>query len=369
MWFSFEFVSRRQNLFRGLLGTKAFSKNCGTFQDGGSIEFESPVKTRKHSWLIAVCNYDTHIRSMEDDKVKQEETEQQTMSKRQRKRLLKHQLFVERRKVKRKEKKERKKAQKRKLQEEGETEEGQASASIDSCPEKSTFATKLKSMSSDEASSLRIAIDLSFDDLMTDRDIHKLLKQIQRTYSINRRAKHPVQFYLTSFGGRSKTILEEIKCNYGNWDVHIKTEPYSDVFSQDDVVYLTSDSPNVLSEVDESKAYIIGGLVDHNHHKGLCYKLAVQRGIAHAQLPITEFVKLKSRKVITVNQVFEILLVFTETKDWREAFFKVIPARKREEDSRTKEVGEEKDAVENGGASEGESEESDEGNDDQVEPK
>lgn len=334
--------------------------------------FESPERTRKH-FLLLIAKFfprETRIRNMGDNTVKEKETEQQTetMSKRQRKRLLKHQLFVERRKVKRKEKKERKKAQKRKLQEEGEREEGQASASVDASPKKSTFTTKLKSMSSDDASSLRIAIDLSFDDFMNDRDIHKLLKQVQRTYSINRRAKHPVQFYLTSFGGRSKTILEEIKCNYGNWDVHIKTEPYSDIFSQEDVVYLTSDSPNVLSEVDESKAYIIGGLVDHNHHKGLCYELAVQRGIAHAQLPITEFVKLKSRKVITVNQVFEILLVFTETKDWREAFFKVIPARKREEDSETQEVGEEEDSVENGGASEGESEESDKGNADQVKP-
>ena len=300
---------------------------------------------------------------MEDDGAKQEETEQQTMSKRQRKRLQKHQLFVELRKVKRKEKKERKKAQKRKLQEEGET---SASACADSFPKKSKFS--FKSMSSDDALSLRIAIDLSFDDLMSDRDIHKLLKQVQRTYSINRRAEHPVQLYLTSFGGRSKTILEEIKCNYGNWDVHIKTEPYGDVFLQEDVVYLTSDSPNVLSEVDESKAYIIGGLVDHNHHKGLCYELAVQRGIAHAQLPITEFVKLKSRKVITVNQVFEILLGFTETKDWREAFFKVIPARKMEEDSETNVVGEEKDAVENSGASEGASEESEKGNNDQAKP-
>lgn len=298
---------------------------------------------------------------MEDNGAKQEETEQQTMSKRQRKRLQKHQLFVELRKVKRKEKKERKKAQKRKLQEEGET-----SACADSFPKKSKFA--FKSMSSHDASSLRIAIDLSFDDLMSDRDIHKLLKQVQRTYSINRRAKHPVQLYLTSFGGKSKTILEEIKCNYGNWDVHIKTEPYSDVFSQEDVVYLTSDSPNVLGEVDESKAYIIGGLVDHNHHKGLCYELAVQRGIAHAQLPITEFVKLKSRKVITVNQVFEILLGFTETKDWKEAFFKVIPARKMEEESETNEAGDDKDAVENHGAFEGVSEESDKGNNAQAKP-
>lgn len=262
--------------------------------------------------------------------------DQSTMSKRQRKRLQKRQFFVEHRKIKRKEKKERKKAKKRKLQEEKETEDGKegvssASDNLANNKEKlSLNATKkkFKSMNSEHASPLRVAIDLSFDDLMTDRDIHKLLKQIQRTYSMNRRADRPVQLYLTSFGGRSKTILDEIHCKFTSWDVHIREESYGDVFSQEDVVYLTSDSPNVLSEVDESKAYIIGGLVDHNYHKGLCYRLAVERGIAHARLPISEYLKLNSRTVITVNHVFEIMLLYLQTKDWKESLVQIIPARK-----------------------------------------
>lgn len=273
---------------------------------------------------------------MEGDIQESKDIDQSTMSKRQRKRLQKRQFFVEHRKIKRKEKKERKKAEKRKLQEEKETEDGKegvssASDNLTNNKEKlSCEKKKFRSMNSEHASSLRVAIDLSFDDLMTDRDIHKLLKQIQRTYSINRRADRPIQLYLTSFGGRSKTILDEIHCKYTSWDVHIKEESYGDVFSQEDVVYLTSDSPNVLSEVDESKAYIIGGLVDHNHHKGLCYRFAVERGIAHARLPISECVKLKSRTVITVNHVFEIMLLYSQTKDWKESLVQVLPARKME---------------------------------------
>ena len=285
--------------------------------------------------LLSLPRY-SQVSNMEGDIEESKDIDQSTMSKRQRKRLQKRQFFVEHRKIKRKEKKERKKAEKRKLQEEKETEDGKegvssASDNLTNNKEKlSCEKKKFRSMNSEHASSLRVAIDLTFDDLMTDRDIHKLLKQIQRTYSINRRADRPIQLYLTSFGGRSKTILDEIHCKYTSWDVHIKEESYGDVFSQEDVVYLTSDSPNVLSEVDESKAYIIGGLVDHNHHKGLCFRLAVERGIAHARLPISECLKLKSRTVITVNHVFEIMLLYSQTKDWKESLVQVLPARKME---------------------------------------
>lgn len=53
----------------------------------------------------------------------------------------------------------------------------------------------------------------------------------------------------------------------------------------------------VLSELDDTKVYVIGGLVDHNSHKGLCYNLAVRKGYGHARLPIDEFVEMKTRKV------------------------------------------------------------------------
>ena len=52
-------------------------------------------------------------------------------------------------------------------------------------------------------------------------------------------------------------------------------------------------------------------------------------GIRAAQLPIGRYLQnLPTRKVLTVNQVFEILVKWVETRDWEEALYSVIPKRK-----------------------------------------
>ncbi|XP_031231498.1 tRNA methyltransferase 10 homolog A [Mastomys coucha] len=236
------------------------------------------------------------------------------MSKRQLKKLLKQKQWEEQReqrKEKRKEKRKRKKLARRQLE-----------SNSDGNDRKRTRRDVTRS-------SLRLIIDCSFDDLMVLKDIKKLHKQIQRCYAENRRAPHPVQFYLTSHGGQLKKNMDENDQGWVNWkDIHIKSEHYSELIKKEDLVYLTSDSPNVLKDLDESKAYVIGGLVDHNHHKGITFKQASSYGIEHAQLPLADFVKMNSRKVLAVNHVFEIILEFLETRDWQEAFFTILPQRK-----------------------------------------
>lgn len=94
------------------------------------------------------------------------------------------------------------------------------------------------------------------------------------------------------------------------------------------IVYLTADSDDTLSVLSPNITYIIGGIVDKNRHKGICYKRATERGIKTARLPIGEYMTMQSRSVLAVNHVVEIMLAWMETGDWGEAFLKVIPKRK-----------------------------------------
>ncbi|KAL3046740.1 hypothetical protein OYC64_004682 [Pagothenia borchgrevinki] len=245
------------------------------------------------------------------------EAENQSLSKRQRKKQQKQQKWEEERelrKQKRKDKKQQRRLERHSHQEEegGEVQSSRKRLRRDVTP-----------------SALRLLVDCSFDSLMLSKDVGKLHKQIQRCYAENRRALHPVQLYLTSLGGQLKQIMDEKDKGWVNWkEITIKSEHYKDVVAKEELVYLTSDSPNILEEMDPTKAYVIGGLVDHNHHKGITFEKAKELGIDHAQLPLSSFVKMNSRKVLAVNHVCEIILAYLEKASWKEAFFTVLPQRK-----------------------------------------
>ena len=94
-------------------------------------------------------------------------------------------------------------------------------------------------------------------------------------------------------------------------------------------MYLTSDSDHTLDHLDNTKTYVIGGIVDRNRLKGLTTTKARKMDIATARLPIDRFLHLCATKVLTCNHVFEILLKYRERdNDWKEALLEVLPARK-----------------------------------------
>ena len=184
-----------------------------------------------------------------------------------------------------------------------------------------------KNLMSASSNKLRIVLDCSFDHLMNPNDINHLGKQLNYCYAINRRMTNPIQLYLTSF--TNKILLEKLVC--ANWDIHLSEKYFLDLFEselKENIVYLTSDSSNEITTFDDKKVYIIGGLVDHNHHKSLCYNLAIEKNIQHARLPITKYMDMKTRQVLTVNQVYQIIAKFVECNDWKQAFISTLPQRK-----------------------------------------
>lgn len=147
-----------------------------------------------------------------------------------------------------------------------------------------------------------VAIDLDFDELMIDKDICKCAKQLLWVYTYNRKADSPLQLYYTGLkeGSRLQDSLER-NDGYRNWDVNFRQQSYLDVFAKEKIVYLTSDSDDVLTKMEKDSVYVIGGLVDHNHHKGEALRRAEEKGLRTARLPLGEHVLIKTRMVLSIT--------------------------------------------------------------------
>lgn len=211
------------------------------------------------------------------------------LSRRKQKKLLKLAKWEEAKKIKRL--KERQKAKEKRVIE--------AAKGIPG-PNKLRKALKHNKMENSK-NTVRVAIDFDYDELMIDKDIAKCAKQLLRVYTLNRKSTMPIRLHYTSIRPGSK-IENSLKRNDGyiNWDVKITNESYLKIFDRDSIVYLTSDSDNVLEHVDPNAAYIIGGLVDHNHHKGLSLEKAEANGLKTARLPLSEYISMKTRTVLTI---------------------------------------------------------------------
>ncbi|XP_065085450.1 tRNA methyltransferase 10 homolog A [Ochlerotatus camptorhynchus] len=240
------------------------------------------------------------------------------MSKRQRKKLLKVQQWE----VKKKEKrlKEKEKNKQRKL------EAIKAGLPTRNGPSRKELKrNKIDYTKSD----ITVVVDLSFDGMMIDKDVAKCVKQLLRIYTMNRRSEKPIPLHFTGIqqGG---AVEKHLKRNdgYQHWDVKFSSQPFVDLFDRDKLVYLTSESDNVLDTLEKDHVYVIGGLVDHNQYKGHCHGLASEMGIRHARLPLSEHIVIKTRTILTINQVFEILMKIQLGEKWQETLMEVLPMRK-----------------------------------------
>ncbi|KAJ5668133.1 tRNA (guanine(9)-N1)-methyltransferase [Penicillium maclennaniae] len=201
-----------------------------------------------------------------------------------------------------------------------------------------------------------IVVDCNYDELMNFKERISLASQLTRCYSENSRAPWRGHLMFSSWGGSLKERFDTVLTPYKNWKgIKIIPENFvraaelakeqmasprggklegpfakkADAKPEDgEVIYLSSDSDNTLHELRPYDTYIIGGLVDKNRHKAICYKSALEAGVKTAKLPIGDYIKMSSRAVMTTNHVVDIMLAWLECGDWGEAFMKIMPQRK-----------------------------------------
>jgi tRNA (guanine9-N1)-methyltransferase len=245
--------------------------------------------------------------------------------------------------------------------------------------------------------SFRVCFDCSFEDEMTWKETNSLSLQLRYTYAMNRKSRCPVYIDVCSLkkGGDTRKHLEKVegfpdtwvgrafRCYEGGLDAvygcggdQASTETTKNKLSitdntnkpQEDkpklppnhkIVYLTGDSSNTLTTLDNNTTYVIGGIVDRNRLKRAAIERAESLNITTARLPLDECLNFKgSTRVLTCNHVFEILLKYRENgyTDWRGAVLSVLPSRKEVEDHsghKEKACGEEVDVGGGDGVVEG----------------
>lgn len=187
------------------------------------------------------------------------------------------------------------------------------------------------------AKSFQVCIDCSFESLMTTKEIGSLSSQIRYCYSHNRHNPHPCALTVTSLEGETLTNMQNV-AGFDEWTTRAFSSSDKSVVEvfQDrlqDVVYLTSDSENTIDHLDNSKIYVIGGIVDRNRLKRAAFNRAEEWGLQTAKLPIAEHLaKMKTTKVLTCNHVFEILLKYRMFgNSWERALMEVLPSRKHKD--------------------------------------
>ena len=184
----------------------------------------------------------------------------------------------------------------------------------------------------------RVAIDCSLEEHMSPKQLSSLARQIRFLYSQNVRCTgKPFHLHLSGLEreGKLYQALSEQFTGFERVIHDVMSTGLAESFPKESIVYLSPDSPNtlLLHGLDPTKVYVIGGLVDLCVKPKFTYNIASNAGFETAKLPIDAYLShkkmaLQRTNVLTIDQVFNILLEVGQGKSWFEAFDAWLPTRK-----------------------------------------
>lgn len=174
-----------------------------------------------------------------------------------------------------------------------------------------------------------IIFDCCFDGMMTRVEQKNTAKQLKYAFSENRTSRRPFVMHLCNIKYQSqfyRDLLNEIP-NIEKTPLRLHEQDITEIIDTKRLVYLTPDSENVLHTFDSKDCYVVGGVVDKGQQKPLTLAKAKSLEIRTARFPIDKYVRFRSHKSLTLDQVMKILVTIKQTENWKEAM-KHIPSRK-----------------------------------------
>ncbi|GAW80959.1 tRNA methyltransferase [Plasmodium gonderi] len=175
----------------------------------------------------------------------------------------------------------------------------------------------------------KICYNCSFLNLMGEKEISSLAKQVFLSYHYMIKEQVPIQFHFTNFTSNNE-FYTQLKDKYSlqKWKVHVHSENYWDIFQREKIVVLSPDAEEELIEVRDDEVYIISALVDRSVSKNLSFHQASLHNLVTKRLPLEKYLKKKKSNVLNVNTVVEILINFLKSKNWMTVFEKCMPQKK-----------------------------------------
>uniref|UniRef100_A0A915Q805 SAM-dependent MTase TRM10-type domain-containing protein n=1 Tax=Setaria digitata TaxID=48799 RepID=A0A915Q805_9BILA len=177
---------------------------------------------------------------------------------------------------------------------------------------------------------LQIYIDFGFTEFMSDKEICKLVRQMGRVWGLQKRSPG-LQVTLLSPDERFLCEGRRKISGFDHFSWFISNQNISEVVTEFHMIYLSPDSQlSALQDVRPDEVYVVGGLVDEAGVGSLSYCRAEKLGLDARRLPIQEFLYRRDtgtfNVMLTINQVVEILVRYTYSKNWIEAL-SVVPKR------------------------------------------
>ncbi|XP_055940917.1 mitochondrial ribonuclease P protein 1 homolog [Argiope bruennichi] len=176
----------------------------------------------------------------------------------------------------------------------------------------------------------KIVLDLSYDPFMTEKEKSACVTQLALIYSANRKNRDPYDLHFCNAISSYMCVkkFQNFLPKAAESFVTLTEKSYLNIFPKEKLVYLSPHAKETLQEYDHNAVYVIGAFVDTVKKQKLSFNKADSEEIKSYSLPLDDYVMWGAgTKSLTVNQVFEIMLIMKNTGDWKKAF-EVIPTRK-----------------------------------------